>query len=126
MDRHIEVDPKLIEAFTLMWGTYPGSASLVHRSRTIIAVNKQCRLGGRTPDMNCAKWSSPDKHRGCLANRTLNEQTAQFKEMRSAQGVSRVYWLPVPDYPDFYVHFTTQEIQCEQTDDERQRTNQLP
>lgn len=103
-----QADPKLIEAFTLMWSAYPGPASLVHKSKTIIAVNRACLMGGRKPGMNCARWDSPDKHRGCLANRALKEQTPLHKEVRRDDGVFRVYWLPVPDYPDFYVHFTTE------------------
>jgi hypothetical protein len=110
----INADPKLTEAFTLMWGTYPAPASLVHKSRTVIAVNEACRAGGRKPGMNCAKWDSPDRHRGCLANRVLKDQTALHKEVRSDDGVFRVYWLPVPGYPDFYVHFTTETIPCEE------------
>ena len=103
-----QADPKLIEAFTLMWGTYPGQASLVHKSKTIIAVNRACLAGGRKPGMICARWDSPDRHRGCLANKALKEQTPLCKEVRNETGAFRVYWLPVPDYPDYYVHFTTE------------------
>jgi hypothetical protein len=110
---HVEADPKLIEAFTLMWGTYPAPASLVHKSRTIIAVNEACRLGGREPGMNCAKWGTPDRHKGCRASRALREQKAFHRETADAGGVFRVYWLPVPDYPDVYVHFTTETINLE-------------
>ena len=110
LENAIDVDPRLTEAFALMWGTYPGPASLVHKTRTIIAVNEACRAGGRRPGMNCAKWNSPDQHRGCLANRTLEEQKPFHKEVCRAGGIFRVYWLPVPGYPDFYVHFTTETI----------------
>jgi hypothetical protein len=106
----VNSDPKLTEAFSLMWGTYPAPASLVHKSRTIIAVNEACRAGGREPGMNCAEWDTPERHRGCLADRALKEQTAQYKEVRGAAGTFRVYWLPVPGHPDFYVHFTTETI----------------
>ena len=102
-----EAPQELVESFRLMWGTYPAPASLVHKSKTIIAVNAACRLGGREPGMNCAKWDSPEKHKGCLANRALREQKPLYRETRDEDGVSRVYWLPVPGYPDFYVHFGT-------------------
>ena len=104
------IDPGVTEAFNLMWGSYPGPASLVHKSRTIIAVNEACRAGGRKPGMNCATWESPDRHRGCLANRTLAEQAPLHKEVRRPEGVFRVYWLPVPGFPDLYIHFTTETI----------------
>jgi hypothetical protein len=114
MSVHVNADSKLTAAFTLMWGTYPAPASLVHKSRTVVAVNDVCRAGGREPGMNCAKWDSPERHKGCLADRALKEQKALYREVRNADGVFRVYWLPVPDYPDFYVHFTTETIPCEE------------
>ena len=108
-----QTEPRLIEAFTLMWGSYPGPASLVHKSKTIVAVNRACGLGGRKPGMICSTWESPDRHRGCLANRTLKERIPLHKEVRNEVGVFRVYWLPIPDYPEYYVHFTTETVSCE-------------
>lgn len=105
-----QADPKLVEAFTLMWGTYPGPASLIHKSKKIIAVNRACLLGGRKPGMICSRWESPDNHRGCLANRVLEERIALHKEVRKDGLIYRVYWLPIPGYPDFYIHFTTERI----------------
>lgn len=113
MSATIETDPKLLEAFHLMWGAYPGPASLVHASKTILAANEACQQGGRTPGMLCSTWTSPDNHRGCMARRALAEQKSFFKEVRRPGGVFRVYWLPVPGYPDCYVHFTTQTIAVE-------------
>ncbi|MDR2124435.1 MAG: hypothetical protein LBP38_05555 [Desulfovibrio sp.] len=112
MNNQISADAKLIEAFTLMWGTYPAPASLVHKSRIVIAVNEACRAGGREPGTNCAKWDAPDRHRGCLADKALKEQKALHREVRGAGGIFRVYWLPVHDYQDFYVHFTTETVPC--------------
>lgn len=113
MNTSIEVPPKLVEAFTLMWGTYPGPASLVHKSKMIIAVNQACLLSGRKPGMICATWDSPGKHQGCLANRALKEQVPLHKEVQTTDGIFRVYWLPIPGYPDLYVHFTTEPIAAE-------------
>jgi hypothetical protein len=48
-----------------------------------------------------------------MANRTLAEKKTFFKEVRRAGGIFRVYWLPVPGYPDFYVHFTTETVSAE-------------
>lgn len=101
---------KLVEAFNLMWGNYPGPASLVHKSRKIIAVNDACRKGGREPGMNCSKWGTPELHKGCLANRTLKEQIPLYKESCSENSMKRIYWLPINGYPEYYVHFTTEPI----------------
>ncbi len=113
MNEQIEINPKLLEAFELMWGAYPGPASLVHRSKTIMAANAVCQAGGRTPGMKCSAWVSPDNHRGCQAERTLREQIPCYKEVRKENGVWRVYWLPIPGHPDFYIHFTTQTLTIE-------------
>lgn len=103
-----DVDPKLIEAFHLMWGRYPAPASLVHKSKWIVAVNQSCRQGGREPGMICATWNRPEIHRGCLAARTLREQTPLSKLVRIGDVGFKVYWLPIDGYPDFYVHFATE------------------
>ncbi|WP_281289442.1 hypothetical protein [Sporomusa termitida] len=41
------IDSKVMEAFELMWGNYPEPATLVHKSREIIAVNAAGRSFGR-------------------------------------------------------------------------------
>jgi hypothetical protein len=108
-----QADKQLVEAFTLMWGAYPGPASLVHKSKTIIAVNKACLLGGRKPGMICAKWDSPERHVGCLANRTIKEQMPMHKEIRKNRQIFRVYWLTIQGFPDYYIHFTTEPATIE-------------
>jgi len=36
----IKVDPSIIEAFDLMWGQFPEPVTLVHKHRTVLAVNE--------------------------------------------------------------------------------------
>lgn len=104
-------DTRLIEAFHLMWGAYPGPASLIHRSRLIIAVNKAGLEAGRKPGMNCGRIGSPLIHKGCLADRALSEREPFYKESRTREGVKRIYWLPLAGYPDYYIHFTAPPVQ---------------
>ena len=35
-------DPRLVEAFHAMWKNHPDAMMLVHRDRTILAVNDAC------------------------------------------------------------------------------------
>lgn len=107
----VSPDTRLIEAFHLMWGAYPGPASLIHKSRIIIAVNKAGLEAGRKPGMICVRIGSPFIHRGCLADRTLNEGEPFYKESRTKEGVKRIYWLPLSGYPDYYIHFTAPPVQ---------------
>lgn len=58
--------------------------------------------------MICATWNRPEIHRGCLAARTLREQTPLSKLVRIGDVGFKVYWLPIDGYPDFYVHFATE------------------
>ena len=97
----------VIAAFHLMWGNFPEPASLVHKSREVMAVNKaHQKLGYLHPGMNCAKQGSPEAHKGCLANKTLKYGQAAYTIMKPAAGKEIIaYWLPVDGYPDFFIHF---------------------
>ncbi len=109
----INTDPKLLEAFELMWGHYPASAMLIHKSRLIVAANAVCRAGGREPGSVCAKWGDPEAHKGCLAGKALAEQKAQSRIVSSGGVARKSYWLPVAGYHDYYVHFSSEPIGVE-------------
>lgn len=95
----------LLAAFHLICDHYPESAMLIHKSKTILAVNPVAEALGRMPGDLCTKLGSADMHDGCLSNMALSEQKAMFKS-RHFQGNSfTLFWLPVCGYPDCYVHF---------------------
>ncbi len=97
----------VIEAFHLMWGNFPESATLVHKSREVIAVNKACEKAGFCrPGMNCAKIGSPEIHQGCLANKALAAREAAHVFTPSPEGDVIGFWLPLDGYPEHYVHFS--------------------
>ncbi len=54
------IDSKIIEAFHLMWGNFPEPATLVHKSKEVIAVNAACEVIGRVKGMNCATHGAPE------------------------------------------------------------------
>lgn len=99
------VDSKVIEAFHLMWGNFPEPATLVHKSREVIAVNAACEVIGRVKGMNCATHGAPEAHRGCLANQALSAQQSAFKKITFGEKELISYWLPVDGYPELFVHF---------------------
>lgn len=98
-------DLKVIEAFQLMWGNFPEPATLVHKSREVIAVNSACASIGRVKGMNCATHGAPEAHKGCLANQALASQQPLFKKGKNGEKEFIAYWLPVDGYPDLFVHF---------------------
>ncbi|WP_231038449.1 hypothetical protein [Pectinatus haikarae] len=101
----IEVDQRVIEAFQLMWGNFPEPATLVHKSREVIAVNDACAAIGRIKGMNCATHGAPEAHRGCLADQALSKQQSAFKKIEFGDKTIISYWLPVEGYPELFIHF---------------------
>ena len=99
------VDSKIIEAFDLMWGNFPEPATLVHKSKEVIATNTACKVVGLEKGMNCATHGAPEAHKGCLANKALRSQEATFKKAKYAEKEIISYWLPVDGYPELFIHF---------------------
>lgn len=97
------VNEKVIEAFHMMWDSFPGAVRLIHKNRTILAANELARKLGFEEGVVCIKVGAPEAHKGCKANAALATKTAQTAT--SGGGKIR-YWLPVKDCDDVYVHFT--------------------
>ncbi|SEI78683.1 hypothetical protein SAMN05660742_10145 [Propionispira arboris] len=87
-----------------MWGSFPEPVTLVHKSRTVVAINEACR-GMREVGMNCAKQGTPEAHRGCLANQALKSGKATYVKGEYAGRKMVSYWLPLNGYPELFVHF---------------------
>jgi len=104
----IEIDEKLIEAFHLMYDHFPEPATLVHKSRRVMAVNPACKIIGREPGMICARQGSAAAHKGCLAGEAVKSHQAKFRKIIIEAPDRRsitAFWLPVDGHPDFYIHF---------------------
>jgi hypothetical protein len=99
------VDSKVIDAFHLMWGSFPEPVTLVHKSREVIATNSACEKIGRVKGMNCAQQGAPEAHRGCLADQALRTQKSAYKKVKFGEKEIISYWLPVGGYPEFFIHF---------------------
>lgn len=106
----VEVSPEMIKAFDVMWGNFPESVTLVHKSKEIVALNAACRALGREKGMFCSKLGSPEAHKGCLANRALAAGKPMFKRIVSETRQLIAYWLPLEAYPDFYIHFSVNYV----------------
>jgi hypothetical protein len=104
----IEVDPKLIETFHLMFDHFPECVQLAHKSFLVIAVNSVASIIGRDVGMICAKHGSPEAHKGCTAQKTVREHKATWKAIPATEAGKLgtvAFWLPIDGYPDFYLHF---------------------
>lgn len=96
---------ELVTAFYLMWEKFPEPVTLVHKSKEVVAVNSACQLVGREQGMNCAKQGAPEAHRGCLAHKAIQAQQPAWRKLQYGEKEVISYWLPVPGYPDFFIHF---------------------
>ncbi|AJQ26175.1 hypothetical protein [Pelosinus fermentans] len=97
------VDEKIIEAFYMMWDSFPGSVRLIHKNHTVLAVNEIARNVGFDIGTICFKVGTPESHKGCKANLALSTKSGQA--VKSLEGKIR-YWLPIKDCDDVYVHFS--------------------
>ncbi|MGY0371964.1 hypothetical protein [Clostridium sp. JNZ J1-5] len=97
------VDKKIIEAFYMMWDSFPGPARLIHKNRTVLAANEIARNMGFEVGTQCFKIGVPESHKGCKANEALITKKGQV--VKSEEGKIR-YWLPVKYCDDVYVHIT--------------------
>jgi hypothetical protein len=94
---------ELMNAFYLMWESFPGTARLIRKDRTILASNAFAKRVGFVPDVKCVMVGSPEIHKGCRVNEMF--RTGSYQVVKSENGTLR-YWLPVPGHDDVYVHVT--------------------
>lgn len=97
------IDEKIIEAFYMMWDSFPGAARLIHKNHTVLAANEIARRAGFELGAICVKVGSSEAHKGCKANLALSTKTGLA--VKSSEGKIR-YWLPIKDCDDVYVHIT--------------------
>ncbi|UZQ52013.1 hypothetical protein [Clostridium kluyveri] len=97
------VDERIIEAFYMMWDSFPGNARLIHKNKTVLAANKIARKSGFEIGTLCFKVGASELHSDCKANEVLSTKKGQG--VKSAEGKIR-YWLPVKDCDNVYVHIT--------------------
>ena len=109
MQTEIKVCDKMLAAFHLMYDNFPESAMLIHKSKTIVAINPAAKKNGREVGTACGKNNTPESHQGCLALKALSLQKPMYRVLQAPSvidGEFLAFWLPLDDYADFYVHFT--------------------
>jgi len=97
------VDQKVIDAFHMMWGSFPAPVRLIHKKRNVLAVNEIAKSKGMEVGVPCFSIGNPESHKSCKANEALSSDHGQ--RMNVEQGKIK-FWSPVRDCPDVFVHFT--------------------
>lgn len=96
------VDSTVIDAFHMMWGKFPEPVRLIHKDRTVLAVNEAAASRGVEVGVHCYSVGNPELHKVCSANEALASQKGQ--RINAPDGRIR-FWSPVSNCPDVFVHF---------------------
>jgi hypothetical protein len=103
------VDPRVLEAFQIMWGPFPEPVMLVHRDRTVLGLNDLARRIGIPTGIKChslnPEGAPGGQCRRCRANQALRTGETVCCEEESVGRPVRGYWMPLKEVPDVYVHF---------------------
>lgn len=98
------IDIEVIDAFHMMWGTFPAPVRLIHKSRKVLAVNEIAQSIGMETDVHCYSVGDPESHKGCKANEALS--TSEGQRMDVDSGTKIKFWSPVRGCSDVFVHFS--------------------
>lgn len=102
------VDQSIVDAFQMMWGPFPEPVMLIHKDRTILAVNDFARNLGVSDGIKCYLLNPeaggkvcPD----CMANAAVsNGETIRRDGDKNGVNVMG-YWMPLKETPEVYIHF---------------------
>ena len=102
-----QISDEIRNHFHLFCDNFPFPVMLVHKDRTILAVNKTAADQGFPTEIRCIELGKKEHHKGCLANQALAEQTAQrlvaYTDFHNA--VLDSYWIPLSGSDSLFLHF---------------------
>lgn len=102
-----QISDEIRSNFHLFYDNFPFSVMLVHKDRTILAMNKTAETAGYQTGIRCVDMGQKEHHKGCQANQALAEQTAKrvVAYFDFAGAVLDSYWIPLAGSSDLYLHF---------------------
>jgi hypothetical protein len=104
------VEQHILDSFQTMWGPFPEPVMLIHKTRTILAVNDLARtmgipVGTKCFSLNPEAGPDADHCASCQANLALKSGQTISTEERAGEHTIIGYWMPLKEFPDVYVHF---------------------
>jgi hypothetical protein len=102
-----DVNSDILNAFHLMWDSFPAPAALLRKDRTVLACNPAAVAIGYRDGARCFQtFGDKGVHKHCRANEALREGVAQRSVVYSParQTVGDSYWVPLPGSKDLFVH----------------------
>lgn len=106
MVRH-EISEEIIKNFHLFYDNFPFPATLVHKDRTILALNRKAGEVGYQTGIRCIDLGKKEHHKACLANKALSEQTTTrvVGYFDFTGSVLDSYWIPLAGSNELFVHY---------------------
>ncbi len=103
MNKHGEEE--IVQAFHMMWDSYPEQVRLIDRHYRVAAGNPAYTGAGGQTGVQC-NVGPAEMHRGCQAMSALS--TGETKSIRHQAGDAcfESFWIPVGGDGEYYVHFT--------------------
>jgi hypothetical protein len=102
------VEQGVLDSFQTMWGPFPEPVMLIHKTRTILAVNDCARAIGIPTGSKCVALNAEVgdvQCRSCKADLAFRTGETVCAE-ESLDGKTIIgYWMPLKEVPDVYVHF---------------------
>lgn len=99
-------DRKVIEAFKLMWSSYPEPAMLINRGKRVMALDWACRHAQRDVGSYCHEIGGcKDMGNSCLLRRCLDTRQGVHTKVNTGKKQWSIHWVPLEGYPDYCVHF---------------------
>lgn len=94
----------VVDAFNLMWGTFPSPVMLITYKHEIVAVNKMCASLGVSTGIKCSSLNGGN-HKLCRAAeaRKTGEAVRKVCYLSDTEIVSDGYWIPIEG--EYMVHF---------------------
>jgi hypothetical protein len=103
------VEQGVLDSFQTMWGPFPEPVMLIHKTRTILAVNDCARTMGIPTGSKCAaldpEGSGGVQCKSCKADLAFRTGKTVCAEESLGDKTIIGYWMPLKEVPDVYVHF---------------------
>ena len=102
-----QISNEILSNFHLFYDNFPAPVTLVHKDRTILAMNKTAEAVGYQTGIRCIDMGKKEHHKVCQANKALSEQTATrlVAYFDFAGAVLDTYWIPLAGSDELYIHY---------------------
>ena len=111
------MDPKILDAFHMMWDAHPSPVMLTKANHTVLAVNPAAASAGIQPGIKCFSLCGPDKPcAACQAHVAMKTNACVRSQVHSAGRFVDSFWTPVTGVKGVYIHYANDITDCVRED----------